>query len=128
MNINLCVYIAWYLHGTYGRLPKYHSVFSGRDPGTLKSDIVSTKTSTINLLGFETLKLKFRRLKLWKPTVPVSEEKQTQCSPAAETALQPLIGALKANIPKSLLLQSTVFFHRHHNNLEALKPWWRKLW
>ena len=28
-----------------------------------------TKTSTINLFGFETLKLKIRRLKLWKPTV-----------------------------------------------------------
>ena len=27
------------------------------------------KTSTINLSGFETLKLKIRRLKLWKPTV-----------------------------------------------------------
>ena len=26
----------------------------GRDPGTSKSDIVSTKTSTINLFGFET--------------------------------------------------------------------------
>ena len=26
-------------------------------------------TSTINLFGFETLKLKIRRLKLWKPTV-----------------------------------------------------------
>ena len=45
------------------------SCFSGRDPGTLKSDIVSKKTSTINLFGFETLKLKIRRLKLWKPTV-----------------------------------------------------------
>ena len=45
------------------------SCFLGRDPGTLKSDIVSTKTSTINLFGFETLKLKIRRLKLWKPTV-----------------------------------------------------------
>ena len=40
----------------------------GRDPGTLKSDIVSKKTSTINLFGFETLKLRIRRLKLWKPT------------------------------------------------------------
>ena len=29
------------------------------------------KTSTINLSGFETLKLKIRRLKLWKPTVGV---------------------------------------------------------
>ena len=28
------------------------------------------KTSTIDLSGFETLKLKIRRLKLWKPTVP----------------------------------------------------------
>ena len=34
--------------------------FWGRDPGTLKSDIVS-------LLGYETLKLNIRRLKLWKP-------------------------------------------------------------
>ena len=55
----------------YGRFPKFRFPISeiGRDPGTLKSDIVSTKTSTINLFGFETLKLKIRRLKLWKPTV-----------------------------------------------------------
>ena len=31
------------------------SCFLDRDPGTLKSDIVSKKTSTINLFGFETL-------------------------------------------------------------------------
>ena len=31
------------------------------------------KASTINLFGFETLKLKIRRLKLWKPTVPVGQ-------------------------------------------------------
>ena len=55
--------------GAYGRFPKVHCVFLGRDPGTLKSDIVSKKTSTMNLFGFETLKLKIRRLKLWKPTV-----------------------------------------------------------
>ena len=56
----------------YGRSPKFHRVVWGRDPGTLKSDIVSQKkrTSTIKLLGFETLKLKVRRLKLRKPTVP----------------------------------------------------------
>ena len=53
----------------YGRFPKFHRVFLGRDPGTLNSDIVSTKTSTINSFGFETLKLKIRRLKSWKPTV-----------------------------------------------------------
>ena len=50
--------------GPYGRFPKFHRVFSGRDPGTLKSDIVSKKTSTIILFGFETLKLKIRRFKL----------------------------------------------------------------
>ena len=54
-----------------GRFPKSHRVFLARDPGTLKSDIVSKKTSTNNLCGFETLKLKIRRLKLWKPTVAV---------------------------------------------------------
>ena len=27
----------------YGRFPKFHPVFLGRDPGTLKSDIVSKK-------------------------------------------------------------------------------------
>ena len=32
-----------YTNITYGRLPKFHSVFLGRDPGTLKSDIVSKK-------------------------------------------------------------------------------------
>ena len=31
----------YYLY--YGRFPKFHRVFSGRDPGTLKSDIVSKK-------------------------------------------------------------------------------------
>ena len=40
-----------------GRFPKFHRVVWGRDPGTLKSDIMSKKTSTINLFGFETLKL-----------------------------------------------------------------------
>ena len=63
---------AWRDHlrtSTFGRFPKFHRVSFGRDPGTLKSDIVSTKTSTIDLFGFETLKFKIRRLKLWKPTV-----------------------------------------------------------
>ena len=55
----------------YGRFPKFHRVFLGRDPGTLKSDIVSKKTSIINLFGCETLKLKIRRLKLWKPTLTI---------------------------------------------------------
>ena len=55
----------------YGRFPKFHRVFSGRDPGTLKSDIMSQKPSTINLFGFETLKFQIRRLTLWKPTVHV---------------------------------------------------------
>ena len=43
------------------------------------------KTSTINLFGFETLELKIRRLKLWKPTVvrcnmsaPTTHSRQTE--------------------------------------------------
>ena len=58
-------------------------ILLGRDPGTLKSDIVSTKTSTINLFGFETLKLKIRRLKLWKPTAGRQHAKRPQASEAA---------------------------------------------
>ena len=54
-----------FLRMYYGRFPKFHRVFLGRDPGTLKSDIVSKKTSTISLFGFETLNLKIRRLTLW---------------------------------------------------------------
>ena len=60
-------------------ISEIHRVFLGRDPGTLKSDIVSKKTSTINLFGFETLKLKIRRLKLWKATVPPAARKPKQC-------------------------------------------------
>ena len=62
-NTHSCILLSsTVLH--HGRFPKFHRVFLGRDPGTLKSDIVSKKTSTINLFGFETLKLKIRRLKL----------------------------------------------------------------
>ena len=55
----------------YGRLYNFHRVCWGRNPGTLKSDIVSK--NTINSFGFETLKLKIRKLKLWKPTVGSQE-------------------------------------------------------
>ena len=52
----------------YGRFPKFHRVFWA---GTLAhwNPTSCQKKSTINLLGVETLKLKIRRLKLWKPTV-----------------------------------------------------------
>ena len=33
----------WTLDHRYGRFPKFHRAFLGRDPGTLKSDIVSKK-------------------------------------------------------------------------------------
>ena len=36
-------YYHCYYHYYYGRFPKFHRVFLGRDPGTLKSDIVSNK-------------------------------------------------------------------------------------
>ena len=88
VSMYLCIYVSMYVRP--GPAPAAHpqaenqetreaslqprsiseisSGFLGRDPGTLKSDIVSKKTSTINLFGFETLRLKIRRLKLWKPT------------------------------------------------------------
>ena len=42
--------------------------FLGRDPGTLKSDIVSKRDPQLICSDLR-LKLKIRRLKLWKPTV-----------------------------------------------------------
>ena len=56
----------------YGRFPKFHSVFVGPRPWHIEIRHRVKKTSTINLFGFETLKLRFRRLKLWKPTVQCS--------------------------------------------------------
>ena len=58
---------AWYL--SYGRFPKFHRVSVGPRPWHIEIRHRVKKTSTINLCGFETLKLKIRRLKLWKPTV-----------------------------------------------------------
>ena len=45
------------------------SCFFGPRPCHIEIRHRVKKTSTINLFGFETLKLKIRRLKLWKPTV-----------------------------------------------------------
>ena len=45
------------------------SCFLGPRPWHIEIRHRVKKTSTINLFGFETLKLNIRRLKLWKPTV-----------------------------------------------------------
>ena len=45
------------------------SCFLGPRPWHIEIRHRVKKTSTIDLFGFETLKLKIRRLKLWKPTV-----------------------------------------------------------
>ena len=45
------------------------SCFFGPRPWHIEIRHRVKKTSTMNMFGFETLKLKFRRLKLWKPTV-----------------------------------------------------------
>ena len=47
------------------------SCFFGPRPWHIEIRHRVKKTSTINLFGFETLKLKIRRLKLWKPTVAI---------------------------------------------------------
>ena len=53
------------------------SCFFGSRPWHIEIRHRVKKTSSINLLGFETLKLKIRRLKLWKPTVRRREALQT---------------------------------------------------
>ena len=45
------------------------SCFFGPRPWHIEIRHRVKRTSTINLFGFETLELKIRRLKLWKPTV-----------------------------------------------------------
>ena len=54
---------------TYGRFPKFHRVFVGPRPWPIEIRHRVKQTSTIDLFGFETLKLKIRRLKLWKPGI-----------------------------------------------------------
>ena len=49
----------------------FHCVFVGPRPWHIEIRHRVKKTSTMNLFGFEPLKLKTRRLKLWKPTVIV---------------------------------------------------------
>ena len=56
-------------HRCYGRFPKFHLCFFGPRPWHIEIRHRVKKTFTINLFGFETLQLKIRRLKLWKPTV-----------------------------------------------------------
>ena len=58
-----------------GRFPKFHRVFFGPRLWHIEIRHRVKKTSTMNLFGLETLKLKIRRLKLWKPgVVPVSDK------------------------------------------------------
>ena len=54
---------------SYGRFPKFHRDFVGPRPWHIEIRHRVKKAFTIDLFGFETLKLKFRRLKLLKPTV-----------------------------------------------------------
>ena len=57
----------------YGRFPKFHRVLLGPRPWHIEIRHRVKQTSTTNLFGFETLKLKIRRLKSWKPTVLLSQ-------------------------------------------------------
>ena len=50
-------------------ISKISSCFFGPRPWHIEIRHRVKRTSTINLFGFETLRLKIRRLKLWKPTV-----------------------------------------------------------
>ena len=70
-------------------LSEMSSCFFGPRPWHIEIRHRVKTTSTINLFGFETLKLKIRRLKLWKPTVNTSfaqalalQSNSRSCSPA----------------------------------------------
>ena len=66
MYIHSCMYIVC----TYVRsISEISSCFFGPRPWHIEIRHRVKRSSTINLLGSETLKLKIRRLKLWKPTV-----------------------------------------------------------
>ena len=55
-------------HASYGRFSEISSFFVGPRPWHIEIRHRVKNTSTIDLFGFETLKLRIRRLKLWKPT------------------------------------------------------------
>ena len=63
----------------YGRFPKFHRVFGPRSWHIEIRHRVN-KTSTISLFGFETLKLKIRRLKLWKPRLTSAPPPGIRCA------------------------------------------------
>ena len=54
---------------TVRSISEISSCFFGPRPWHIEIRHRVKKTSTMNMFGFETLKLKIRRLKLWKPTV-----------------------------------------------------------
>ena len=77
--IYICIYADTYIHIYVGlQAPaaevdltvdfRNFIVFFGPRPWHIEIRHRVKKTPTINLFGFETLKLKIRRLKLWKPT------------------------------------------------------------
>ena len=57
------------LYNNIQSISEISSCFFGPRPWHIEIRHRVKKTSTMNLFGFETLKLKIRRLKLWKPTV-----------------------------------------------------------
>ena len=68
------------------------SCFFGPRPWHIEIRHRAKKTSTINSFGFETLKLKIGRLKLWKPTVLwVSHTRRASQIPIKQTILAPVI-------------------------------------
>ena len=69
------------------------SCFFGPRPWHIEIRHRVKKTPTINLFGFETLKLKFRRLKLWKPTVHFSADLHFPVGGLPGGALEFLLGS-----------------------------------
>ena len=66
---NDCYMDTWTSGPLLRSVSEISSCFFGPRPWHIEIRHRVKKTSTMNLFGFETLTLKIRRLKLWKPTV-----------------------------------------------------------
>ena len=69
------------------------SCFFGPRPWHIEIRHRVKRTSTINLFGFETLKLKIRRLKLWKPTAAAAVVGLTNHGGSMAHTTNPMIAA-----------------------------------
>ena len=85
------------------------SCFFGPRPWHIEIRHRDKKTSTIDLFGFETLTLKIRRLKLWKPTVSLeAKEHQEQLRRKG-----PAAGQNPLECPEPICMYKYIYIYIH---------------